>query len=416
MTIAHNGLVADDNETNRAILSGSLKKAGFGTLEAANGEEAVRIAREELPSLVLLDLEMPGLDGFEVCERLKATEETAEIPVIFLTAYSGPQNIEKAFAVGGSDYVTKPFHMGEIKARLSVHLQLRQAKKALEETHAQLLHAQKMESIGQLAAGIAHEINTPTQFVGDNARFLRECFEELLPRLTQATSLAEAVCNGEAPAELAEQLRSGFKDADISYLSEEIPRALEQSIEGIERVAAIVKAMKEFSHPGVKQLARIDLNRAIHSTATVASNEWKYVADMKFDLDSELPHVLCLPGELNQVVLNMIVNAAHAIADIVGDGGEGKGLITVTTHQDGAHTEIRITDSGSGIPPEAQARIFEPFFTTKEVGRGTGQGLSMAHNVIVKMHGGTITFETESGHGTTFIIRLPTTQQGQEAA
>jgi len=195
-------------------------------------------------------------------------------------------------------------------------------------------------------------------------------------------------------------------DADFDYLKEEIPRALNQSLEGVDRVAKIVRAMKEFSHPAREKTAT-DLNRAIQSTITVASNEWKYVAEMEMDLDTNLPSVHCSPAEFNQVVLNIVVNAAHAIGDVVGDGGKGKGKIKVKTRPDGEWAIVEITDSGCGMPPHIQQRIFDPFFTTKEVGKGTGQGLAIAHNVIVDKHGGTIKVLSAPGKGTTFVIRLP---------
>jgi signal transduction histidine kinase len=165
--------------------------------------------------------------------------------------------------------------------------------------------------------------------------------------------------------------------------------------------------MKEFSHPDVQEKTAVDINKALESTITVARNEWKYVAEMETDFDSSLPAVSCYPGEFNQVVLNMLINAAHAISDVVGDGSSGKGTIRVSTHRDPKWTEIRITDTGKGIPKEVQSRIFDPFFTTKGVGKGTGQGLAISHSVIVEKHGGSLTFETDEGKGTTFIIRLP---------
>jgi signal transduction histidine kinase len=188
---------------------------------------------------------------------------------------------------------------------------------------------------------------------------------------------------------------------------EEVPRALHQSLEGVSRVAAIVLAMKEFSHPGLKEKTRIDINHAIQSTITVSRNEWKYVSEVETDLDESLPPVSCLPGEFNQVVLNIIINAAHAIADVVGKDSGSKGKISLQTRRDGDWVEIRIRDTGAGIPKEAQNRIFDPFFTTKQVGKGTGQGLAIARNVIVNKHAGLLNFESEPGKGTTFIIRIP---------
>jgi len=252
---------------------------------------------------------------------------------------------------------------------------------------AQLHQSQKMESIGQLAAGIAHEINTPTQFVGDNLRFLKDSLGALGPAL----ATAEAACDG-AAAE------------DLAYLRAEIPRAIEQSLEGISRVASIVRAMKEFSHPDLGDKQAIDINRVIETTITVARTEYKYVADLETDL-RPLPPVFGYASEVSQTVLNLIVNAAHAIADVP---GKPRGLIRIATLTDGDAIEIRIADTGTGIPESAWPRLFTPFFTTKPVGKGTGQGLFLAHTVVVRRHGGSIRFETEIGRGTVFIIRLPT--------
>jgi PAS domain S-box-containing protein len=271
---------------------------------------------------------------------------------------------------------------------------LKQTREERDRLEDNLRQAQKLEAIGQLAAGIAHEINTPTQYVGDNLRFLKESFGELDSILGQLVDMG-----GEPAGKM-------LADADFDYLKEEIPRALNQSLEGVDRVAKIVRAMKEFSHPAREKTAT-DLNRAIQSTVTVASNEWKYVAEIEMDLDTNLPAVHCSPAEFNQVVLNMIVNAAHAIADVVGDGGNGKGKIRVRTRTEGELALVEISDSGCGMPPHIQQRIFDPFFTTKEVGKGTGQGLAIAHNVIVDKHGGTIKVTSTPGQGTTFHIRLP---------
>lgn len=268
----------------------------------------------------------------------------------------------------------------------------------------QLLHAQKLEAIGQLAAGIAHEINTPTQYVGDNTRFLMEAFEDLAPALRLVQELAAAT--GDARPALPDSARWVVEAADIPYHLEEIPRAINQSLEGVSRVANIVRAMKEFSFPG-EDKRPFDLNRAIESTVTVATNEWKYVADVNLDLDPDLPLVPLMPGEFNQVVLNLIVNSAQAIGEAVEAGVGERGTITITSRMDGDWVEVRVRDTGPGIPEEIQTRIFEPFFTTKDVGKGTGQGLSLAHAVIVKKHGGSLTVDSSPGEGACFIIRLP---------
>jgi PAS domain S-box-containing protein len=271
----------------------------------------------------------------------------------------------------------------------------------------QLRHAQKLESIGQLAAGVAHEINTPIQYVTDNNRFLQDSFvelEHLLRKYDQVLAGAESSASTDA---LAEQVVAARRTADLDYLIGEIPKAIEQSLEGLNRVATIVRAMKEFSHPGANERTPTDLNRCIESTLVVAGHEWKYAADIQTDLDPQLPLVPCYPNDINQVILNLVVNAAHAIADAPQSAPAGKGTITVATRRTDDGVEIRVSDTGTGIPEHVQPRIFDPFFTTKEVGRGTGQGLAIAYSVIVKRHGGSIRFETQPGRGTTFIVRLP---------
>ncbi len=270
-----------------------------------------------------------------------------------------------------------------------------------------LRQAQKMESIGQLAAGIAHEINTPIQYVGDNTRFLETAFQDLLRVVRVAERIAEVETPSSLDAETLAALRAEMAQADLPYLTGEVPTAIVQSLDGVQRVSHIVRAMKEFSHPGAKSMAPVDLNHALETTLTVSRNEWKYVADAETSFDPALPPVPCLAGEINQVFLNLLVNAAHAIADVVGDGSGVKGTIRVSTAVVGEHAEIRISDTGTGIPESARDRIFDPFFTTKGVGKGTGQGLTIARNVVVVGHRGTIDFETESGRGTTFIVRLP---------
>jgi two-component system, NtrC family, sensor kinase len=272
---------------------------------------------------------------------------------------------------------------------------------------AQLRQSQKLESIGQLSAGIAHEINTPIQYVGDNASFLKESWGQLAALLVAAQKLRDEADSGTVSQSTVDNFDECSKAADVEYLSREIPRAIDQSLEGVRRVARIVSAMKEFSHPGSEEKRAIDLNRAIETTVTISRNEWKYVATVQTRLDSDLPLVPCLAGEINQVVLNLVVNAAHAIADVPKREGNELGTITLSTRRDGGWVEVSVADTGTGIPDHARERVFDPFFTTKEVGKGTGQGLMLAHTVVVKKHGGRIWFDTEVGKGTTFFFRLP---------
>ncbi len=272
----------------------------------------------------------------------------------------------------------------------------------------QLAQAQKLESIGQLAAGIAHEINTPAQYVGDNTRFLDEAFGSLERIHVLYDQLLDQIRSGGPTHDLLEKIEDAGNELDLDYIRGDIPKAIGQSIEGIARISRIVRAMKEFSHPGSDEKTSIDLNKAIENTIMVARNEWKYVAEIETDHDPNLPLVPCLPGEINQVILNMIINAAHAIAEKQRcKESEQKGTIKIFTRMRDEFAEISINDTGAGIPEAIKSKIFDPFFTTKEVGKGTGQGLAISHSVIVDKHGGTISFESAAGKGTTFLVRLP---------
>jgi PAS domain S-box-containing protein len=267
-------------------------------------------------------------------------------------------------------------------------------------------HAQKLESVGALAAGIAHEINTPIQFVGDNTRFLQDAYRDGMQLIGKFEAVCQEASAGAVRAELLEEVKEVRRRIDWNYLRDEIPKALDQMLEGIGRVAKIVRAMKEFAHVdrSVEKSAS-DLNKALESTLIVTRNELKYVADVETDF-GELPPVVCLLGDLNQVFLNLLVNAAHAIGDVV-KGTASRGHIGVQTRRDGEHVVIAISDTGTGIPEGIRDKIFDPFFTTKEVGRGSGQGLALARAIIVEKHGGMLTFHSELGKGTTFYIRLP---------
>ena len=283
----------------------------------------------------------------------------------------------------------------------------KRAEQERQMMEVQLRQAQKLEAIGQLASGIAHEINTPTQYVGDNTRFLQDSFTNIRKVLETHQELLCAVKGNVLTPELIARAEQAAAAGDLEYLFEQIPAAINETLEGVGRITKIVRAMKEFSHPGGKEKSLANLNTAIESTVTVARNEWKYVADMNLELDPDLPAVPCFLGEFNQVVLNLVINAAHAIGEVVKDHPGSKGVITVRSRRDGDHVEVRVSDTGGGIPEGIRSRIFEPFFTTKAVGKGTGQGLSIVYSNVVKKHGGAVRFESEVGKGTTFILRFP---------
>jgi signal transduction histidine kinase/HAMP domain-containing protein len=275
----------------------------------------------------------------------------------------------------------------------------------LRHLERELHAAQKLESVGRLAAGVAHEINTPVQFVSDNVQFIRTVIAEIAIVIEAYHALQDAANRGAdvvAPARRAAEAEAA---ADLDFLMKDVPLAIDAAAEGLGRISTIVRSMKEFAHPDQAEKTWADLNQAIRSTLVVARNEYKYIAEIDSQF-GELPFVPCYLGEINQVVLNLIINASHAISDVIKDTAN-RGTLTIRTRLDGDEVEISIADTGTGIPESARDKIFDPFFTTKEVGKGTGQGLAIARSVIVNKHGGTLRFETECGKGTTFFIRLP---------
>lgn len=274
------------------------------------------------------------------------------------------------------------------------------------ELQNQLTQSQKLESIGQLAAGIAHEINTPTQYIGDNLEFLQDTFTGLTKLISSYQAALDAARLGPVDPQVFEKIDLAAKDADLDFVIEETPDVLAAAIDGVKRISNIVNAMKNFAHPGVDAMTTIDLNKSITSTATVCQSEWRYVAELTTDFDPNLPPVPCLPGELNQVFLNIIVNAAHAL-DESSEPQKSKGEIHIKTTQDDKHAIITIADNGPGIPDDIRAKIFDPFFTTKEVGKGSGQGLSISRSVVVDKHHGELTATPNDTGGTTFTIKIP---------
>jgi signal transduction histidine kinase len=274
-----------------------------------------------------------------------------------------------------------------------------------EKLHGQLAHAQKLESIGHLAAGVAHEINTPIQFVTDNAHFLKDSFAEICVLLRAKGSLLASIKEENTPIQNS---RNELENIDVSYLIQEIPAAIEQSIEGLQRITKIVRAMKEFSYTDTEAKVLFNVNQAIQNTIQVSKSEWKTIANIKVDLDESLPEIPGYPADMRQVILNMIINAAHAVASVQSVTKQ-MGEIAISTSSEGNNIKIQISDTGAGIPNLIRSKIFDPFFTTKEIGKGTGQGLAICHSIIVKKHNGIIILDSEVGKGTVFTILLPKT-------
>jgi signal transduction histidine kinase len=262
-----------------------------------------------------------------------------------------------------------------------------------------------LAAVGQLAAGIAHEINTPVQFVGDTVRFLQDSYSELIHVLEMQQRVCVAAAEDRSDDAAVQAAIAAADAADFDYLRERVPQAFDRAFVGIERVAEIVSAMREFAHAPNSEKWPVNINDAVSTTLVVARNEYKYVAEVETDL-ADLPPVICNAGGINQVLLNLIVNASHAIEDVVRDTGR-RGLLRVATRLDADHVEITVADSGGGIPEHVARRVFEPFYTTKEVGRGTGQGLAIVRSIVTDRHGGSVWFEPLPDGGTVFTVRLP---------
>lgn len=436
-------LLVEDSSLLTDLISGWIREWGHSVITVGRGEDALDALERGRIDVVVTDLGLPTMSGHELIREIR--RNGWNVPVIVLSAASDKAAVLEAVHHGVSDFVDKDEHphllrtaieraidrlrlVHENRALLhqlramneALEAQVRDRTRAVEEANRQLraemserLRAeaelnlsQKLEAVGRLAAGVAHEINTPIQFVTDSAQFMREATVQFVDLLKRYRQLRLEVESGRSvEREGLQMLADAEEQADLDYLLENAQRATERIIDGLGRVSSIVRAMKEFAHPDRGEKVRFDLNRAIESTLTMTRNEYKYVAELESDF-GDIPPILGFPGEINQVILNLVVNAAHAIEDVVA-GTAQRGRIVVRTHRAQDSVVVSVADTGSGISESVQPRIFEPFFTTKGVGKGTGQGLAIARSAVVDKHGGELSFETEPGQGTTFFVRLP---------
>jgi two-component system, NtrC family, sensor kinase len=381
-------------ELFKAVPGAILVFGADGLLEAVNGEtlRLVGASEGELigePYERLFSGQRPSID---------ALRELAALGQVF----RGEHQLRRAQGARLPVWLSITLLDGATASLVCVAIDLTERKKL----EADLLHASQLESIGRLASSIAHEVNTPIQFVGDSVHFAREAFAAIAKVVTQSMAHTRLVEQGaplsERQAAFDDLLRAE-KEAELPFLLQELPGALDRAHDGLRRVAEIVKATKAFAHPTGTELRPANLNKALETTLIIAHGEYERVADVELHL-GDLPLVACHVGELNQVFLNLLVNAAHAIQD---RPQRGRGKIVITSHLDRDHALISIADDGDGIPEAVQARVFDPFFTTKEVGRGSGQGLSIARSIVVDRHKGTLTFQTAAGRGTTLFVRIP---------
>ena len=412
-------LLVDD----QAMIGEAVRRllSGHSDLEfhyCGQSADALAAAVRIRPTVILQDLVMPGTDGLTLLRGYRAEPLTADIPVVVLSTKEEPAVKSEAFALGASDYLIKLPDPIELVARIRRHsmayinqlqrdvayrekaaAQEQVLRLSLQQQQMEEMVAQRLESVGQLAAGVAHEINTPVQYINDNMHFIRESVQELIGMVDQLRAQQQPVAT---------------ESEDLKFLREKLPSALSGSMDGLARVTRIVSSMKEFSQADQKEMSPVDLNKAIENTLLVARNDYLAVAEVetKFGV---LPPLTCYGAEVNQALLNIVVNAAEAVGVVFATKG-CKGRIVVTTRCDGSDVLISIADTGNGIPEAVRPKIFDPFFTTKEVGAGTGQGLSIARNIVVRRHGGALTFQTDLGRGTTFLIRLPTERARPTAA
>jgi signal transduction histidine kinase len=398
----------EDDAAQARLVQKCLEREGYIVDVAADGNEGLACCEGNVYAAVIIDQTMPGLSGLEV---IRTMSQRGPMPPIIMVTGTGNERIAvEAMKLGASDYLVKDLEGGLVNILPLVIRRAIQERRTLVEKYQmerELAQSRKMKAIGQLATGIAHEINTPTQYLGDNTRFLRDAFEHISPLLDDYERLLQAVHDDAITDDILQAAEEKLHRSNLDYWTAEIPQAIQQSLDGVKHVAGIVGAMKEFAHPDAIEKKPIDLNHVIENTIMLCYNEWKYVAEVKTDFDANLPSFSCQSSDIHRVVLNLIVNAAHAIAESNRRRPAGQGKITVRTRCDGSSVEIRVEDNGIGIAPEIRENVFDLFFTTKEVGRGTGQGLSIARAIVVENYGGTIQLESEVGRGTTFVVHLP---------
>jgi two-component system, NtrC family, sensor kinase len=390
-------LIVDDVPTNIKVLFDLLTQTGFKVAIAKSGESALEKVREFHPNLILLDVMMPGIDGFETCRCLKADSATEDIPVIFMTDLTESVDKVKGLSLGAVDYITKPFQQEEVLARIKIHLELRR-------TRIKLIQEEKMASLGQMVAGVAHEINNPINFIQGNLFPLKRYAEDLLKLLE---------CYEMHSPEAIPQVNALADEIDLNFLKQDLPQVLESMRVGTDRVYEIVRSLRIFSRLDESDAKVANLHDGLDGTLMILNSRCKGQGSRPTIVIvknyGDLPPIHCYPGQLNQVFMNLIANAIDALEESCESNPDKSPQIQITTaiNPDRSSVTIRIADNANGIPTEAQHRIFDQFFTTKAVSKGTGLGLAIAYEIITKKHSGQLTFTSTLGVGTEFSIVIP---------
>ncbi|MFN6560213.1 MAG: response regulator [Nostoc sp. ChiSLP01] len=420
-------LVVDDTTTNLEIVLEILTNAGFEVATEVNGEKALKQVESRLPDLILLDVMMPKIDGFETCKKLKENSETCDIPVIFMTGNSDTDSKIKGLNIGAVDYITKPFHEEELLARIKTHLQLRNLRKTLEnrvaertealskvlkdlqESQIQLVQTEKMSALGQLVAGVAHEINNPVGFIHGNLGHASVYF--------QAMAKLIELYQQHYPHPVAE-IQEEIAAMDLQYMLSDLPNLISSMKEGVQRIRNISTSLRNFSRADSDRKVYCNIHDGIDSTIMILKHRLK-ASESRPNIEiiknyGDLPELECFSGQLNQVFMNILANAIDALEEFnLGrsyvdiESNPNQIWIQTSLTEDKNHAFIRIKDNGIGMSPEVKQKIFDHLFTTKPVGQGTGLGLSIARQIVVEKHGGTLEVNSAPSQGSEFIIKLP---------
>ncbi|MGB7275470.1 MAG: response regulator [Geitlerinemataceae cyanobacterium] len=413
-------LIVDDIPSNLAVLSKALSRANYQVAVATDGETAIEQVNYKPPDLILLDVMMPEIDGFETCIRLKANPSTCDIPIIFMTALSEAVDKVKGLRLGAVDYITKPFQTEEVLARVDVHLklynltrtleqkveertsELSQTLKQLQQAQFQLVQNEKMSALGQLVAGIAHEINNPVNFIHGNLTYTQQYVSDLFECIKIYQSLVSC-----PPPEL----KNLEKEIDLEFIKSDLPSLVASMQSGTQRIQSIVKLLQDFSRQNESGLKAANINQGLDRTLTLLNyrcQDTRLLKDIQIIKEyGELPLINCYCGQLNQVFMNILSNAIDALEERQ-DFPDDRPTIRIKTEVlDPQWISIRIFNNGSDIPESIKNRLFDPFFTTKPIGKGTGMGLSISYQIITRQHRGKLWCVSHPGQGAEFIIQLP---------